>query len=301
MVVAEGTSEAVTPKVGRAFDLHLGTAQIRAVGVVDNFNWSVYAMLQVGSYLEEARLAGGQDAVNGNTYARFEMSVVTIVRHHIEGHSAVCEQEFVPFDAGEVGLEARYSAALADHGHRHHGRYVSLAGSDVSLGVQAGEGKAPGIVEGREQVEAADGQTVQLIFCNYLLKSLIDTLRTLEILVSELSAIGSSAADCGGGRTVAARSCVNGTVSGGGQSDELLNRNVDESGAQQFTRLLVIDSAAYQPVRRLANNAVTLTFKHPGIDERMDQVRRYMPHRRIILEQIGSDFLDGVRWLPLYL
>lgn len=68
-IVAEGVLANFFVAVGPAADHHLGAAEIGTVGIVNDVNPLVYAVLEVCSQLEDSGRAEWKSAVDGNSYA----------------------------------------------------------------------------------------------------------------------------------------------------------------------------------------------------------------------------------------
>ena len=168
-IVAQGVLADFLVAVGPAADHHLGAAELVSVGVVDDVDPFVYAVLQVRAQFEEPCGAYRQNAVNGDSDAGFEVGVVAVVADHIQRNGAVCEEEVAAGNAGQVDLEAGFTVFGADYCHGEHGGDVALAGCNYTFRVEHGEGKAAGIVDGGEEVEAAERQAVQPVLGYYLL------------------------------------------------------------------------------------------------------------------------------------
>ena len=156
--------------VGPAAHDYLGTAEIVAVGVVDDVYALVYAVLEVGAEFEEARGAYGQDAVDGDSDAGLEVGVVAVVGDHIERDGAVGKEEVAAGYAGQVNLEAGLTVLLAHYGHRQHCGNISFAGCSNTFGVQHRKRQAAGIMNGRQQIETTYRQAIQTMFSHQGLK-----------------------------------------------------------------------------------------------------------------------------------
>ena len=104
-------------------------------------------------------------SVDADTYAGFEVGVVVELIHHVERDGAVCEKHLagLQVDAGGIGLKACTTGeGLGDH-HAQKGGDVAFATGGDAFGVEFGEGVAAGVLDGAEEVEAAEGEGAEVV------------------------------------------------------------------------------------------------------------------------------------------
>ena len=160
MVVSDGVRQEIAG-VGRGqAQPDLGAAEVGFVLVAEEFSFGDEGAVQRAGDLEDGDRAFREVPVNAYTDAGFEVRVVAEFIYHIEGDGAVGEEHFagLDVDAGGVGLEAGAAGEGLGNHHAQKGWDVAFAAGGDAFGVELGEGVAAGVVDGGQEVEAADSQ-----------------------------------------------------------------------------------------------------------------------------------------------
>lgn len=118
--------------------------------------------------------------LDGSAYPGLEMSVVPVVRHHIERNCAMSEQEFVAIDSRKIALETGYTGKPAGEHHRDQGRNVTLAAGRDAHCIQPGQCQTTSIMESIEKVKATEGKAAKMSALNDSEKGLEDSFGSFE-------------------------------------------------------------------------------------------------------------------------
>ena len=160
MVISDGIGEEIAG-VGRGkAQPDLRAAEVGLVLVAEEFSFGDEGAVQRAGDLEDGDRAFREVPVNAYADAGFEVRVVAEFIYHIEGDGAVGEEHFagLDVDAGGVGLEAGATGEGLGNHHAQKGWDVAFAAGGDAFGVQQREGVAAGVVDGGQEVEAADSQ-----------------------------------------------------------------------------------------------------------------------------------------------
>ena len=155
---------------------------MRAVGVAQKVCPFDEVAVEMTGYFEERDGADRKFAVDADADAGFEMRVEIVFFRHRKRQRAVREMDVARdrVHLGRIALETALSGDGLCNRHRNHRRNITFAGRDDALRIEAGQGEAAGILQRGQQVEAAERQTAELLFGNYLFQGTIDAVCTRE-------------------------------------------------------------------------------------------------------------------------
>ena len=118
-------------------------------------------MLHVVTQLDERIVAGRYFAVDSHTDAGLEMRGVLMFLGHRESDGTFREQHLaVRLDTCGATHEAYLAGQFLTCHHREKHRDVALATSRNTFVNQFADGDTTGVLDGREEVEAADRDTI---------------------------------------------------------------------------------------------------------------------------------------------
>lgn len=166
VMIADGTGEDITGEGGivKTDDLLCAT-EVGFRLIADEMSLCDETAGEIACHLEQCDRTFLHISTDAYTDARLEMSVKFILLYHIEGYGAMSKNHLarLGIDAGRIGLEARHARQRTTYYHGEHGWHVALATSHESLGIQFRQCPATRVLHGREQVEATEGKTLQLM------------------------------------------------------------------------------------------------------------------------------------------
>ena len=196
--------------------------------------------------------------------------------------------------AGGIGLEAGFSGECLGNHHAQQGRDIAFTGGRNAGGVELGQRQAAGIAHGGEKVEAAKGESAELVAFDNHLQCVID-----------LRSTGIRCTDSIGHRVLRSR-----VLRGLGHLlQQLLHGNFHQAGAQLFADGGAVRVAGDEPVRRLANNADARAKEFLAGRSQLFQdlqplfqvLRAAMEHLPLeaLLLQVGENFQRGSQRIAL--
>ena len=158
MMVPDGIREEVPGVLRRELHHHLRAAEMVLILVVQELPFRGEPAVQLAGDLEHRHGAFRQFAVDAHADPGLEMRVVLPAFHHVEGHGAMGEEDAAGFrvDLRRIGLEARFSAQRLRNHHGQERGDIALTGGREAVGVEGGQRQAARVVDGGEQVEAAE-------------------------------------------------------------------------------------------------------------------------------------------------
>ena len=126
------------------------------------FTFSNEVAGQIAGNLEDSHGTVLHEATDTYADARLEVCVEFVALYHIKRYCAVGKEHltFLRIDMGGVGLETGNAADRFGNHHRQQGGDVAFAACYDTFAVEFRQGNAARVVNGSEEVEATNGQSL---------------------------------------------------------------------------------------------------------------------------------------------
>ena len=159
-------------------ECHLSAAHRRIVGIFGEDAVGGEKSVHVAPPpFQQSHRPRGYNALQGHSYAAFEMRTQDVARGHIQGQRAVGQSNGIGSGIYSrwVGHKSHAAGEPICPKHCQQSRYVALASGSDTARIEDCQRQTSGGAQAREQVEAPDGKRVKSVALNNLVQSGIQT------------------------------------------------------------------------------------------------------------------------------